>query len=99
MNVTAFFDSFHQGCQIFLVHDTKTGKNIANEHKTCQMVINYPKVFQVAIKYINIFPSKALQNLPKFGIFVLKRKHLATLVFTRNAKRGASALGQFSFFH
>jgi hypothetical protein len=26
-----------------LVHDTKTGKNVPNEHKMYQMVIKYPK--------------------------------------------------------
>jgi hypothetical protein len=31
------------------------------------------------IKYTNICHSKALQNLPKFGIFGLKTNHLATL--------------------
>jgi hypothetical protein len=33
----------------------------------------------MVIKYTNIYYSKALQNLPKFGIFGLKTKHLATL--------------------
>jgi hypothetical protein len=32
----------------------------------------------MAITYINIFQSKALQNLPKVGIFGLKSNHLAT---------------------
>jgi hypothetical protein len=59
-----------QGCQIFLVHLTKTVKNIPTEHK----------IFQMAIKYISSFQSKALQNLPKLGIFGLKRNHLATLL-------------------
>jgi hypothetical protein len=35
----------------------------------------------MAIKYINIFQSKALQNLPKLGFFGLKTNHLATLFF------------------
>jgi hypothetical protein len=26
-----------------LVHDTKTGKNVPNEHEMYQMVIKYPK--------------------------------------------------------
>jgi hypothetical protein len=54
-----------QGCQVFLVHDTKTGKNVPNEHKMYQMVIKYtnvPNIFPMTIKYINIFQSKALQN-------------------------------------
>jgi hypothetical protein len=37
---------------------------------------NFP---QMTIKYISIFHSKALQNLPKIGIFGLKTNHLATL--------------------
>jgi hypothetical protein len=34
----------------------------------------------MAIKYINIFSSKALQNIPEFGFLVRKLYHLATLV-------------------
>jgi hypothetical protein len=33
----------------------------------------------MTIKYTNLFDSKALQNLPKFGFFGLKIYHLATL--------------------
>jgi hypothetical protein len=33
----------------------------------------------MVIKYTNIFYSKAVQNLPKLGFFVLKINHLATL--------------------
>jgi hypothetical protein len=29
--------------RFFLVHDTKTGKNVPNEHKMCQMFIKYSK--------------------------------------------------------
>jgi hypothetical protein len=29
--------------RFFWVHDTKTGKNVTNEHKRYQMVITYPK--------------------------------------------------------
>jgi hypothetical protein len=39
--------------RFFLVYDTKTGKNVPNEHKMYQMVINIPnvcKIFQMAIK-------------------------------------------------
>jgi hypothetical protein len=32
-----------QGCQIFLVHDTKIDKNVPNEQKMYQMVIKCPK--------------------------------------------------------
>jgi hypothetical protein len=68
--------------RFFLVHGTKTGKNVPNEHKMYQMAIQYPiicKIFQIAIKYI-IFKPKDLQNLPKLGFFGLKRNHQATLV-------------------
>jgi hypothetical protein len=51
---------------------TKWSKNIPN---VC-------KLFQMSIKYINIFQSKALQNLPKLEFFGLKRNHLATLPWT-----------------
>jgi hypothetical protein len=34
----------------------------------------------MVIKYTNIYHSKALRNLPKFGIFGLKTNHQATLV-------------------
>jgi hypothetical protein len=57
--------------RFFLAHDTKTGKmyqmttNYTNGHKLCQMDVNIP-----VIKYINIFRSKALQNLPKLGFLV-----------------------------
>jgi hypothetical protein len=33
----------------------------------------------MVIQYTNIYHSKVLQNLPKFGIFGLKTNHLATL--------------------
>jgi hypothetical protein len=58
--------------RFFLVQDWK---NVPNEQKMYQMVINFPngrKTFQKAIKYINIFQSQALQNLPKLGFLVSK---------------------------
>jgi hypothetical protein len=33
----------------------------------------------MVIKYTNVYHSKALQNVPKFGIFGLKTNHLAAL--------------------
>jgi hypothetical protein len=65
---------FRQGCQIFFGHDTKTITTVPNVHKISQM----------AIKYINILQSKALQKLPKIGIFGLKSNRLATLLFATN---------------
>jgi hypothetical protein len=45
----------------------------------------------MVIKYTNIYHSKALQNLPKFGIFGLKTNHLATLAGSESLpKRGAA---------
>jgi hypothetical protein len=35
--------SLAQGCQIFFVYDTKTGKNVPNEHKLYQLVTKYTK--------------------------------------------------------
>jgi hypothetical protein len=37
----------------------------------------------MVITYTNIYHSKALQNLPKFGILGLKTNHLATLFQNR----------------
>jgi hypothetical protein len=74
--------------RFFFGHDTKTGKNELNEQKINQMFIKYPKghkTFQTDVKYINIFQSKALQNLPKIGIFGLKSNHLATSIRTFDA--------------
>jgi hypothetical protein len=33
----------HRVARFFLVHDTKTGKNVPNEHKMYHMVLEYPK--------------------------------------------------------
>jgi hypothetical protein len=55
---------------------TKT-ENITNDHKLYQTDINYTKWSWNT--YTNIYDSKALQNLPKFGILGLKTNHLATL--------------------
>jgi hypothetical protein len=57
--------------RFFLVHDTKTGKYVPT--KRTQNVPNGHKISQMSVKYskwpyyvnINIFQSKALQNLPK----------------------------------
>jgi hypothetical protein len=49
----------------------------------------------MAIKYINIFQSKALQNLPKVGTFGFKINHLATLQKSRmSGKNVKGLLGQ-----
>jgi hypothetical protein len=65
-----------QGCQIFLdtIHIPKRGKiykittKLPNHHKIYQMAIIY--VYQMGIKYTNILNSKALQNLPKWVLWV-----------------------------
>jgi hypothetical protein len=44
-----------------------------NEYKMYYVVIKIPnvlKILEMVIKYINIFQSKALQNLPKLGFLV-----------------------------
>jgi hypothetical protein len=54
----------------------------------------------MVIKYINIFQSKALQNLPKIGIFGLKSSHLATLDLILNrdqARDNGAFFGKYIF--
>jgi hypothetical protein len=47
---------------------TKGIQNVPNGHKISQ--IYTCKIFQMAREYINLFQSKALQNLPKLGFLV-----------------------------
>jgi uncharacterized protein YdaU (DUF1376 family) len=35
--------TLEQGARFLLVHDTKAGKNVPNEHKMYQMVIKFPE--------------------------------------------------------
>jgi hypothetical protein len=58
-NIPTNLASSEQGCQIFLVHDTKNGKNIPNEHEMYQIVIKY-------LKSLLIIPNghKKYQQLP-----------------------------------
>jgi hypothetical protein len=59
----------------FLVHDTKARKMYQMNTKRTKLSQNIPnvrKIFQMAIIYINIFPRKALQNLPNLGFIVWK---------------------------
>jgi hypothetical protein len=61
--------------RFFLTQNTKTVKNLPNYHnitKWTQSVPNGRKMDQVSTKYANIFYSKTLQNLPKFGFLVWK---------------------------
>jgi hypothetical protein len=54
-----------------------------NNNKRQYIIPNGHKIFQmVMVKNTNIYHSKALQNLPNFGIFGLKTNHLATLLKT-----------------
>jgi hypothetical protein len=48
----------------FLVHDTKTGKNVPNEHKMHQIVIKYTNWPQRP-NGNKIYPPIPLQDLPK----------------------------------
>jgi hypothetical protein len=51
----------------------KPEKNVPNEYKMYQMVIKHPKSpynIPNGHKYINIYQSKALQNLPKLVFLV-----------------------------
>jgi hypothetical protein len=69
--------------RFFLVHGTKAGKNVPNEHKMYHMVIEYPKSPQNATDGHKITQHFPIEGTPKFtqiGIFGLKRNHLATLL-------------------
>jgi hypothetical protein len=68
--------------RFFLVHDTKTGKNVQNGYTMYQMVINYPKYpwnIPSGHKIYKHFPILGPQKFTSIGIFVLKTNHLATL--------------------
>jgi hypothetical protein len=61
-----------------LVHDTKTGKNVPNEHKKYQMIssqmsVNIPN----GHKIYHFFLPKALQNFPNWD-FWFKNKPSGT---------------------
>jgi hypothetical protein len=45
-----------------MVQYTKAGKNTLNDHN----------IYHIGLEYTNISYSKALQNLPKWGFWVLK---------------------------
>jgi hypothetical protein len=72
--------------RFFLVHDTKTGKNVPNEYKMYQMAIKYRQsplnipnchistfLCLNRCRYINNFKDKAIQNLPKLGFWLWKQ--------------------------
>jgi hypothetical protein len=69
---------------------TKTGKNIPNDLKLCQKAVTY--VYKMAEPYskwsknIKHFLFQGTPNFPKFGIFVSKTNHLATLQATSATK-------------
>jgi hypothetical protein len=69
-----------QVCQIFHVTMYQKGKYILNDHKEPKYIPNGRIKYIIAIKSTNILYSKALQNLPKTGIFGKKTYHLATLL-------------------
>jgi hypothetical protein len=50
----------------------------------------------MTIKCINIFNSKALQNLPKFGCFGLKTNHLASIKLCKTRHANAILMSEFS---
>jgi hypothetical protein len=57
-----------QGCHIFLDTIDKNGEKCTKLQQNYQMTIKCTKRPH-GIKYINIFHSKALQNLPKSGFW------------------------------
>jgi hypothetical protein len=69
--------------RFFLVRDSKTGKNVPNEHKMYQ---NSHQISQMSVKIPNThkicrhFPSLGPPKFTQFVIFGLKINHLATLV-------------------
>jgi hypothetical protein len=74
--------------RFFLVQTFQIGKNITNDHKLYQLAIKYSNGLIIT----NIYHSKALQNLPKFGIFGMKTSHLATLRERRKAVTASRSL-------
>jgi hypothetical protein len=65
------------------VRNTKTGKNVPNEHKMCRMIIKYPKCPKNIPNDHKIYQHFPIQGPPKFeqiGIFGLKINQLATLM-------------------
>jgi hypothetical protein len=59
--------------RFFLLQTFQFGKNIEmtiNYTKRPFIIPNGRKIFQIVMKYTNIYHSKALQNLPKFGIWL-----------------------------
>jgi hypothetical protein len=75
------------GLPYFLVHDTKIGKNVPNEHKMYQRIIKFPQWLQNIANGHKIYQHFSITGPTKFtqiGIFGLKRNHLATLVTGRD---------------
>jgi hypothetical protein len=67
--------------RFLLVRDTKTGKNVHNEHKLYQMIIKYPKCplnVQDGHKIYQHFPNQGTPKFTQIGIFGLKIYYLAT---------------------
>jgi hypothetical protein len=60
------------------------------------IISNGHKIFQMVIKYTNLYHSKALQNLPKFGIFGLRTNNLATPVWPSKLWDNLSCVAIFS---
>jgi hypothetical protein len=70
--------------RIDLVKDTKTGRNIPNDHKMYQIAIQYNKWLQYIPNFRKIFQHFPFQGPPKhtqIGIFGLKMYTLATLAW------------------
>jgi capsular polysaccharide biosynthesis protein len=77
-----YFLFLDQGCQIFSVQHTKTGKRYTKEPKMYQMAIH---LYNLAVnrqhdhkKYQHL-PLQDLLKFTQIGIFGLKIYHLATL--------------------
>jgi hypothetical protein len=88
-----FFAPRHQGCQIILGTTYQNSEkfirwpqNVPNGHKIAQISVKY-------YKYVNIFQcTRALQNLPKWWFFGLKKNIWQPCVGT-TCRRGPLVLG------
>jgi hypothetical protein len=56
--------------RFFLTHNTKTGQNYTYQMST--KLLNGHKLYQMAVTYSKSLHSKALQNIPNLGFFILK---------------------------
>jgi hypothetical protein len=66
------YDCPSQGCQIVLDTMYQSCEKCTKFSQNYQSIQNGRKMFPTTIDYDNIFHSKTLQNLPRFGFLVWK---------------------------